>query len=349
MYIKKKLKVGILTLHSGINHGTYLQCYALYKTLNNLGYDVEIINYKNFMNWIKEYKIFLLTKNIKNLVNNIKKIKKFKKNHKKLELGELLFTHKGVYKKYYNVIVVGSDEVWNFKNPLVGYDALYFGHNLNSDKIIAYSPSFGNLTIKDKFPPYVTKGLKRFHAISLRDKNSQIIIEKLLGYKPEITLDPTFLYNFFGEEIQPNYKNYILIYGSGFDDRHVREIKKFGKKHNKKIISIAYKNKWCDINVIALGSFEFLGYFKNSDYIITNTFHGTIFSIIYKKQFVSIPNRDKKNKIISFMKLLSLKNILINDDLTLILYKKIEYNTIIEKIEFLRKKSLRYLMENINK
>lgn len=351
MHIKRKLRVGILTFHYGINHGSYLQSYALFKTLENLGHNVEIINYGNFMRRLREYKVFLITKNIKTLINNMRKIRKFKKSHKKFKLGKPLFTHKEVQRKHYDAIVIGSDEVWNFNNPLFNfnYDPIYFGHNLSVNKIIAYAPSFGNVSVKSKVPQGVIEGLKRFNAVSVRDENSQRIIEKILGYKPDIVLDPTFLYNFDGEEIEPPYKNYILVYATGLKQKYIEKLKEFGRKQNKKIISIGYKNNWCSINVITLDPFEWLGYFKNADYVITNTFHGSIYSVIYKKQFISIPHRSKKNKIMSFAKLLSLKNIFIDGDLSLLLNKRVEYDKVIEKIDFLQKKSIKYLMENLNK
>jgi len=349
MDMKKKLKIGILTFHDGINHGAYLQCYSLSRILEESGYNVEIVNYKNFQHWLNEYKVFLLTKKIKVLINNINKIRKFRKSQKKFKLKKLIFSHRGVQKSRFDTLIIGSDEVWNFKNPLFGYDPIYFGHNLNVDKIIAFATSFGNVTVKDNIPQCIINGLKKFNAISVRDKNSQQIIKKILGFKPNIVLDPTFLYNFNGEEVEPPYKNYILVYAVGLQMKYIEELKKIGKRQNKKMISIAYNNNWCDINVIALDPFEWIGYFKNADYVITNTFHGTIFSIIYKKQFISIPHKDKKNKIISFIELLPLKNVLINNDLSSTVDIKIEYDTIIKKLDLLRKKSLQYLMENINK
>lgn len=347
-YTRKKTKVGILTFHNEINHGSYLQCYALFRSLKNLGYNVEIINYKNFIYWLKEYKVFLVTKNIKTFINNLKKIRKFEKAYKKFELKKLLFTHREVQKKYYDVVLIGSDEVWSFNNPLLNYDPIYFGHNLNANKIVAYATSFGNSSLEDVISQDAVDGLKKFNAISVRDENSQQIIKKILGYKPEIVLDPTFLYNFKGEEIEPPYKNYILVYAAIPEQKYVEKLKEFGKKQNKKLVSIAYKNNWCDVNVIALDPFEWLGYFKNADYIITSTFHGTIYSIIYRKQFTVIPQKDKRNKIISFTNLLPFENVLTDGNLNLLLSKKIKYANIIKRIDFLRRDSIKYLTEVLN-
>jgi len=343
------MKIGILTFHDGINHGAYLQCYGLYKTIENMGHDVKIINYKNFKHWWKEYKCFLWTKNPRILYANVRKIFKFKVEQRKLAKTSFTFSHEKVNKEEFDIIVVGSDIIWNYKNPLFGFDPIYFGNFLNAKKIISYAGSFGNIDMDDSLPKETINGLKKFSNISVRDDNSLKILSKIINKPIKLVIDPTFLYDYTKEEKKCIYKNFILIYAFQINLGQIKQVKEFAKKKNLNTIAIAYNQPWCDKNIISLSPFEWLDYFRQAEYIVTSTFHGTIFSIKYNKKFVTIPNIKIDNKTKSILYSLGLENRIWqkNKKLKDIISKKIEYIEINNKLNIYIRNSLDFLYKGL--
>ncbi|MBU4348414.1 polysaccharide pyruvyl transferase family protein, partial [Patescibacteria group bacterium] len=344
---KQKEKIGILTFHDGINHGAYLQAYALQNFLEKSGYPNKIINYKKFRHWIKEYKCFLYRKKTKDLIDNVRKIIKFKRSHRKFKLTRFTFSHKKVSKEKFDTVIIGSDEVWNFHNALLNYDSIYFGNDLNAKKVISYATSFGAVEqIEENFEK-IKNDLNKFKNISVRDENSFNLVKKLTGREIPIVLDPIFLYDFSKEKIDCPYEDYILIYGGNLDENLIKEI----KKTNKKIISIGYQNSWADINVIDVDPFEWLGYFKNASMVITTMFHGLLFAIKYNKNFCLIVTRGKKNKFTPIIDNLCLNSKIYDsnhDVLKNIFSDKINYDLVNKKLDILIKQSKEYLLKSLN-
>jgi len=346
---KNDKKVGILTFHHAINPGAYLQCFALIKIISNLGYDVEIINYKNFKHLINQYKGFFLTKDIKLLFSNIIKIIKFKKAQKQLVKSRSTFSKRCVSRKYYNTVVIGSDIVWDFKNLSFGLDTIYFGYFLNTRKLISYAASFGAIKENEVIPNCIRVGLRKFNKISVRDINSLKIIKRLGISGAKIVLDPVFLYDFTKHEIDCRKSNFILVYAYLINVKQIAELKKFAMKNGFRIIAITYKQSWCDENIIAVSPFEWLGYFRKAKYIVTSTFHGTIFSIKYKKSFITISNIYINNKTKYILDLLGLESRIWYENIKLddIITKKIEYDKIYFKLNKFIKNSLKFLQESL--
>ena len=306
-------KVGILNYHDGINHGAFLQCYALYNFIEIQGHSVEVINYKNSRHWFREYRYFLVRKNLVSIIRNIIKIIKFKSCHRMMKMTAPLRSNKRINNYNYDCVLVGSDEVWNYTNPMVGYDITYFGEGINTGKIGSYAASFGWLEANTSLPFEIKSRLKIFSYISVRDDNSKAIIKNNIDLDVDILVDPTFLYNFNDYEVE--YKNasqflddYILVYAPGIIDdsieKKIREM--YGDK--RQIVSIGRAVPWADINILDVDPFEWLWFMKNSSFIVTSSFHGTIFSIKYEKQFISIPNKASYNKIDYLLRKLNLSD-----------------------------------------
>lgn len=348
MRIKRKKKIGILTFHDGINHGVYLQCYGLYKTIERLGHDVKIINYKNFKHWLNEYKCFLLTKKPGLLLANIKKILKFRIEQKRFSKTGFTFSHEKVAKEKFDVIIVGSDRIWDYK-IFFGFDSIYFGNFLNAKKILSFACSFGCVNINDPVPQEAIDGLKKFSKISVRDENSLKILKRVTCKSIKLVLDPTFLYDYAKEEKAYPYKDFILIYAYRISPEQIKQVKDFARKKNLKTIAIAYNQPWCDKNIVAVSPFEWLGYFKNANYIITSTFHGTIFSIKYEKQFATLPNMYINNKVETVLRITGLRNKVLQKQSSIgqALDSNIDYKTVNEKISKLILESKNYLKEAI--
>lgn len=342
------MKIGILTFHDGINHGAYLQVYSLKKALELQGHQVQVINYKNFKHWINEYISILRQRDPKVLLGNIKKIVSFSKCHHLLNTTDYTFSNESILDNGFDAVVVGSDEVWNYKNPFFEFDPTYFGENIKANKLISYAASFGSVSLKDPFDPKLLKGLKTFNSISVRDTNSFQQIKRILKKEVPIVIDPVFLVDHTKEAVPIKEKNYVLVYAAGFTDSEVAQIKAFAKKRKKKLLSISYYNAWCDQNIISLNPFEYVGYFKKADFVITNTFHGTMFSIKFNKEFATSLTEYKKNKY-SVLSYLGLEKRIHNDETTVesIFKSSIPYKTVNAKIEKLRASSLLYLKKSL--
>ena len=191
---------------------------------------------------------------------------------------------------------------------------MYFGVGVAASLVLSYAGSFGYTRLEDlqaiDMDKIIAGWLNNFHAISVRDINSFSIVQHLIGKEPSLNLDPVLIYNFDAAGLVPaiNEKDYILIYG--YDNRlteeqYVAPIKAFAKKHNKKIISAGFFQDWCD-KMVEVSPFELLAYVKQADYVICETFHGTVFSIKYQKQFAVVIRESNRNKLMDLMNRFSL-------------------------------------------
>lgn len=321
------IKINIMSMQRVINYGSFLQAYRLKKTIEKLGHSVEFTDFHVEPCLIrKDAGIPLHIKLKSRLKQLIRKAghavfyKSYKKNkaneyesYIKLK-GEIKSSCKNFleidenknYLSKADVLVIGSDEVFNCLNTDsgVGYSMELFGKNSRADRIISYAVSFGNTTyervcesgVKDE----ISDLLKKFDAISVRDKNSLNIISKLINHEPCYHIDPVLLYS-FSKELDvipaPQIKNYILVYAYPYriSKAEGKNIKNFAKKHNKKIISLLGNQSFCNEH-ITCSPFEALNYFKNAEYVVTDTFHGAVMSVKYNKNFAVFVRSSKENQ-----------------------------------------------------
>lgn len=344
------MKIGILTFHDGINHGGYFQAFSTYSFLKSKGYNVEIINYKNKTHWLGEYKAFLFAKNPRVLVSNVKKILAFKKDQEQMNLG--IFTKDASkIKENYDVIIVGSDVVWNYEWDFLGKDPIYFGHGLSCKKWISYAPSFGAVDCENTvIPSYVSQGLQKFERISVRDENSKCLVKQACGKEAKIVLDPTFLFETNGMEMPIKVNEpFILVYAYSLRVTDITQIKAFAKKNGLKVVAVGYDQPWADFNVINLGPFEWIGYFDKATYVLTGTFHGTLFSLKYRKNFIASNNKGISNKTKTILSKLGLLDRLTEGEFNFeqLYVKSIDYNQVNNILSQLIDDSKKYLIDAI--
>lgn len=323
-------KIGICTLYFANNFGAILQAFSLQEVLKKMGYDVQ----------------FLKLRSVEKQTGT-SNLEQFKESKTYLNISEKVYDNT---KDKYDVIIIGSDEVWNLNNNSFEHLDEYFGINLKADKIITYAPSANGTTIEKLREVYGNKvDFSTIDVLSARDKTTQKLIKDASGRDSTMVLDPTLLMDSFDSYAvykEPEEKDYIVIYGYNFSKVEQKKIKEFANKNNKKVYSLAFKQDWCE--TLEANIFEFLGYIKKADYIITNTFHGLLFSIILEKNFALFSNNIKK--INDFTEKFDLKDRdAINvQDLSEILENEVDY----EKLNALkleeRKKSLNYLENAIN-
>lgn len=355
-------KIGIMTMHRVINYGSFMQAYGLKKIVENLGYKVEFVDYKEEAPIIKN-SLEDTFKKIKNNINIIKFIKQRKmKNEFSKLYNENIIKYLNISQKrnypYSKIdeLIIGSDEVFNCLQPApVGYSKELFGFNYENIPVISYAASFGSTNLetlqKYEIDMELTNMLKKFKAISVRDINSLNIVNELTNKKPNLNLDPVLIYDYSQECLKKgNLKDYIIIYAynNRLTKKEEKYIKYFAKKIKKKIVSLGMYQQIADYNLV-VNPFEVLPYFENADFIITDTFHGSIFSIKTHSNFATIIRKSNKNKLYDLLERLKKTDCIVNkiEDIEKLYKKKIDYKETDEIIDTNRKKAIEYLKNNL--
>lgn len=285
----------IITLCKSPNYGAYLQAFALKEVLTGYGYKVSFLDIYDEENNKKRYNFLFRgsKKNPLNIIFNIRKYFTWQRSEKKLDIvSKNALSH-------YKVVFIGSDEVWSVTNGSFNSVPEFFGLDLPNTLKFSYAPSVGNSGIEDmvRYPEYM-EGLKKLDLLSVRDNESFEVAKKATACNDiSIVLDPTFLYDFSNQEEEYNInKPYLLVYTYGFNDKNIiKEIKDYAKRNNLIIVSAGFYYSWVDKSILC-NPFEFLSLFKNAECVITDTFHGSIFAIKYRKNFLSYGHHKKKVK-----------------------------------------------------
>lgn len=371
------MKVGIMSMQRIINYGSFLQSYSLKKTIESLGHEVEFVDYnpgpvliktkKSFIRILyrrmKKSLLFLTKKRAEKMTSDAKAYYKYENIFRKEILPLMGVGEKRNLKPEIDILVIGSDEVFNClqTNPDVGYSKELFGYGTNADRVISYAASFGNTTfdnlVKYGIVDEITGFLKGFYHISVRDNNSERIIRTIGIDKVDKHVDPVFLYDY--TSLIPSKKmgsDYIAIYAywSRISKSEAQAIKEFANKHNKKIICLCAPQEHLE-NFIAATPFEILAYIRDADYIVTDTFHGTVFSIKYNKNFSVFLRQGHENiygnneKLHDLLIHFGLTSRIVDENRTLdsILSSLPQFEEINDKINNERNRSIAYLEKMI--
>lgn len=343
------MKSGILTFHKSRNYGAVLQAYALCSVLNKLDVDTEIIDYscqhieeklklwnpsKNIIKSILQF-VFRLRKKLvfDSFENNVlKKSKKVKRE----EVVEFL--------TQYDAVIVGSDQVWN--EQIIGNDNIYFLDNVNSGKI-AYAVSAGD-TIE--FSKSVLNYIKEFDAISVRERALQ---KYLVSQDIEscICCDPTILAGIdcFEKIVAPpiKQKKYVFVFMIWESKSLLNNAKKFAEINGLDIIS----SKGSIDFLLHCSPEEFLSWIKNAAYVFTNSFHGTVFSLLYHKKFVSSICKGRGEKNLRIQELLTrvecCSSIITDENCQVENITEPNFNLIDKHLQEIRNKSINYLQNSL--
>ncbi len=356
------MKVGIITFHRAINYGAVLQTYALNYAIKELGAKCNVIDYrcpkieqdrkiiKKGLS-IKEMFVLFLQSYI-----NIRKYKKFDKFiEKNISITNRKFYNKSdllELNKEYDEFISGSDQVWSI--ICTDFDKNYFLDFVEeNNKKNSYAASFGFEKIPDEYANEYKHLLEKFNNISVREKQGIRIVEELLNRSAEISLDPTFLLNKtewskIAKEVSIKNK-YVLLYLMEVNRDIIKFAENFAASKNYELVYInsgGIRNRINAKYIRTAGPDEYLGLFKNAEYIITNSFHGVAFSINFNKNFYVSLQKAKNaanSRLDNILDILNLKDRLINLKEVEISEKAINYEEVNNKIAENREKSLNYL------
>lgn len=311
------MKIKTITCHDVYNSGASLQAYALMKYIQNLGHDVEIINYKpDYLS--QHYKLFAinnpryennlvlkiiyLTLKFPERVLNLRIKRKFDKfKNENMNITKKIYRSNDDLIQNYSdadLFIAGSDQIWNtkFKN---GKDPAFYLQFVPENRgRVSYAASFATDKIEEGFEHQVLIWLKTFNKISVREKSGLKIL-KDIGISDAIqVLDPVFLLNkkewinlICDKKIK---EKYILIYDFDSNETIKKIAKRIAKEKNLKIYSIQ-NLKYADKYLKYTGPKEFLTYIYNAEYVISNSFHATAYSLIFEKQFFVVNRKDSIN------------------------------------------------------
>ena len=365
------MKIDVITRHAVPNYGSLLQTYATQKTLEKLGYEAEIIDYirddekyKNLVNSLvkgKKWDKNIILREVYKIIQRpnygtmYKKFKKYRENF--LNLTEIEYRNLDELKKnkpIADIYCSGSDQIWGN----IGkdeYDPVYFLEFLNGERCFSYSASFGKSELDKKLDNNLKQLLSKYETLLVReDTAKEILINK--GFKNvEQVLDPTLLLS--KEEWsnisskKKNRKKYILVYQLHASKDFDKYAKKVKKKTGMKLLRISpslYHITRSGKLIYLPNQYEFLRYFKNAEYILTDSFHATAFSIIFNKNFSVILPGKTSTRITSLLKMTNLESRIIKnfDDFSNI-NKNINYEEINNILQIKREESIELLKEAI--
>ena len=378
-------KIGLVAV-SNHNYGSQLQTYAMHQALLNLGVDNEIIRYKQ--NPIKQLKralnpSFFIMKG-KSVVRNVScKVKypeisrglavranafeKFKLSHCKYSPN---ISERNVLEQYvtgYKAVILGSDQVWHPANLEMDYFTLNFVPN--EIPKIAYAPSFGVSEIPRQQKKATKEYLERFNAVSVREKSGAEIIRSLTGKNVQVVCDPTALLTREQWDIVSSVNKYtddkyIFCYFLGSNRKHREFANKVKKITGYKIIALQHLDElvkddiyFGDIKPYNVGPEDFVSLIANAEIVLTDSFHGTMFSIYYHKNFFTFSRflenkKDSTNsRIVSILDTLDLskRHYTTEEKPESCLRCDINWNEVDDKLAEFRNTSLCYLNEIIQK
>lgn len=360
------MKVGIITFHRAQNYGAVLQCFALSKILQKLGNDVEVIDY--FPKYLKEeYGIFpsfdwsnlLLwgkktVRAFQSLNKSLFRSAKFKKFSKsRLPLSKTQYNETTNSINDYDVIVFGSDQIWN---PLLtnGIDKIFSGFfHSNETKLVSYAASTAPSILTEEYSNLFKRIIDKFSLISTREDKFTTYLNSIEPNIATTVLDPVLLLEtqeWRELAIPPKEDNYLLIYTVPQSPLVLQHAEFIAEKLGLKIIELTSKiRRGSNRNTVQCASpEEFLGYFLNASYIVTTSFHGTAFSIKFNKQFSNIKigsgvDERAQNLLIS----LNLLDRAISKQDSGIYNKIIDYNEINKVLDGLVSQSLSFLNKSL--
>lgn len=371
------MRVGIITFHRAYNYGAVLQAYALSHKIKNFNDSVEVIDYypqyfRKQYHMIPEvpYSKKAAKQQIKRIIGKILYNSKLKDRNYSFEMfiNEYLPLTKESYTsiksledavKQFDVIITGSDQVWNDK--CANFDRTFFLDFQASCKKCSYAASFGFDEVPSNLRNTYQKRLTGYSSISVREASGKRIIDELLNEEATVCCDPTLLLNATDwkqviQDFNAPKEDYIFLYYVTTADSVRKYAYKLAKEKNCKVIALSCQVSFPEFSgdedrnlgfevVNTCGPKEFIGYIANAKYVVTNSFHGTVFSLLFHKKFKTQFIQDTKkrnNRVIELMEKLDLNGGNLADEYCNI-DDKIDWIDVDEKIQTYRENSIDYL------
>lgn len=279
------LKIGVLTFHRCINYGSYWQARALVEGLRARGHDAELLDHRcRQVTWAEWRCAFQPTLPKPTRRSDFRrygaKARRFLEAFRHLPQSRPFALDEPAVLEPYDLIIVGSDEVWNLRHPWYGGKAIFYGDGLKARRIASYAASFGNHDASEGLSRDYAERLRGFDHISVRDENSRRHVQQALGLDPALVLDPVLQFpDFPSQPALATAEPYLLLYGHGFSAAFARQVRHAADAHGYRLVSIGYRNDFADEQWIGAGPLEFARAVAGSSAVATNFFHGCVFAL----------------------------------------------------------------------
>jgi len=334
------MKIATVTIYDALNCGSYLQAYALQHVIEKMGHETVILDgrkynfYKLLRKWVKR----------NDTLFHIRQLLKYKRDIKKLKICRDINCH-------FDKAIIGSDEVWNIKGHF-DHVPQFFGRDINANSIIAYAPSIGFCSVEDFCKSSEAQEIKKFHMVFPRDSATHQACLKMLNQECPIVCDPTILFLDGWIDIVKDYpvpKEKYVLYYSYLDNTPMKEnIIRYAHSRGLKVVCANFNYKWAD-KIVLPSPLEFLNFVYHAECVFTSTFHGSVFSTIFKKPLVVRPSGPK---VVDYLQMVGLDSRIYKDGMEYEPFEKmveqtIDYDQVYAVLESLKDKSIALLSDAI--
>ena len=364
----KSKKVGILTWHYFLNFGSALQAYALKRTISQMGYDCRIIDYRDPRHGMPDKKKDICRLTLSRLLSWKGKVLgrnitypflRFQRGFLKLKLQAIDDAALVDKTKCFDTIVCGSDQIWapNILNTRYLLD--FAGENI---KKVSYAASIGLENIPQEKQHLYKENLAQFKSISVREGKGRTLLRESCGVEATVVLDPTLLVDCSHwktlqrkptDIVFDENKPFLFCYFLNANHLYTEAVKQFAVANGLQIIgySLNQADKEWMIDITKLiGPREFLWFVCNAATVITDSYHGTIFSLLNHKQFISLQRFRTSDELCQNSRIEQLnkhfdiaERIVEVDETTQLNVAQYDYEKFEQKLAALRKQSMRFL------
>lgn len=293
------MRIGLITFHLSRNYGALLQAYALRKVLLDMGHEVQFINYRRggvdgFPHGLSRRPRHFIPSIIR-----CRKLAAFRRQY--LPVTANCYRSDADFEAWppvFDAFICGSDQVWNAKK---GFYPAYFLHFAcdTSARLIAYGPSFGDYCLGSPHDEEMARLMKRFHSLSVREREGQHIISELTGRSAEHVLDPSLLPKDYASisTVPRSGDDYIVVYSMEISDGLVALVREAKEHFRLPAISLCSPMPGADMVRADAGLEEWLGYLQAARFVCTNSFHGTALSILFRRDFLAVPHSTRNARM----------------------------------------------------
>lgn len=369
-YSNRQLKCGIVTFHSAHNYGSVLQAYAMVMTMKKLGTNAELIDFRHpHTTDAYEWKLWTPYKNwqwnikdifLRGIMGIGKKREKVFKDfiECKLPKSEQINNRNDIPSTKYDVLICGSDQIWN---PISTgeNDPIYFLDFGETNCKFSYAASAGSCKFPQKEHDKYLGFFKKMKSIGVREIFLKEYLKEEFGIDSVVNPDPTLLLNMNEwESIEKPYHNlpekYLLVYTLSKVDETLAFAREIGTKLGLPVVQICNtrgltgeSKKNVDFNLMDASPQQFLWLFHHANFIVTNTFHGNMFSVIFRKPFVHYDVNGDDSRITTFHNAIGLKMTRMIKNVNALKERDINYDLIECKIEAYANKGIQYIKNNL--
>lgn len=296
------MKIGVLTFHRCINYGSYWQARLLVEALRSRGHHAVLLDPRSRRLDIAEWRCALepvlptpVPPSDRRLY--MQKTRRLLAAVASLPSSACFAMDDPGRMEDFDLVMVGSDEVWNLEHPWYGGQPLFFGEGARAPRLAAYAASCGNYRSAGGLPREWAVRLEGFEHISVRDDNSHELVEQALGRAPELVLDPCLQFRAGAEDRLRARVPWVAVYGHNFSEWFSRGIRQWAAGRGLRLVSIGYRNDWADAQWITAGPDDFARCMAGAQAVVTNFFHGCVFALRHEVPFLCENSRYRMVKI----------------------------------------------------